>query len=83
MIRLVYSSKFWALLIGGVVLGISAALGWNDAQAEETIKQVLAVYAAVAPVIYAIMTGLEDALSDGSIDLEELAQILKDLLSEE
>lgn len=80
MSRLIKSSKFWSLVIGGIVLALSAIFGWGDEQAEAIIKQVMAVYLAAAPIIYALMTGLEDAFADGVVDLDELVEILKDMI---
>ena len=38
--------------------------------------------AVIAPVVYAIMTGLEDALSDGVLTLDEIIELIKQVLDE-
>lgn len=83
MIRLLYSSKFWALAVGAIALIAQAVFGVQNEQADVLVKQVLVAYAAIAPVVYAIMTGLEDAFADGQVSLEELIELVKDIINQE
>lgn len=81
MQRLAKSSKFWALIFGAIGLIAAAAIG--DAKVADIAKQLLGVYAVLAPVVYAIMAGLEDALSnDGQLSMEELIALIKSVLDE-
>lgn len=80
MSRLIKSSKFWALAFGILTLVAVAIFGQGDVQ--EWAAKLAAVLTAVAPVVYAVMTGLEDALSDGTLSLDELIALIKDVLDE-
>ncbi len=82
MSRLIKSSKFWLVVFGGVVLVVVNA-GVSNADAQAFISQVLALYAAIAPVLVALFNALEDvAEKSGSIDVDWLLTALRDLLNE-
>lgn len=82
MERLLKSSKFWSLVIGGVSLLLVQIFGQTNEELKTLLDQISVLYLAAAPVILAIMNGVEDAFSDGSFDLEDLIQIIRDLLDE-
>lgn len=81
MQRLAQSSKFWALIFGAIGLILASVVG--DAKVADVAKQLLGVYAVVAPIVYAIMAGLEDALkNDGQITVDEIIDLIKQVLDE-
>ena len=81
MQRLLNSSKFWALVIGGVSLLLTQLFGQNN-DFKELLDNISVLYMVAAPIVLAVMNGIEDAFGDGIVDLEELARIVKELLDE-
>ena len=80
MQRLLKSSKFWALVAGLIMLVAVATFGQGTVQ--EWAGKLSVWLAFIAPVVYAIMTGLEDALSDGVLSVDEIINLIKQVLDE-
>lgn len=80
MERLLKSSKFWVLVLGAV--GLLAGMAFGPEKVKESFSQLAAIYALAAPLVYNVMTGIEDALSDGQITLEEIIEMLVEVLNE-
>jgi len=82
MQRLFYSSKFWAIVIGFAALVVMNLFGIGSEEANEGLKNLTVLFAAIGPALYAILTAVEDAGNGKTIDIDYIVNLVTDLLKE-
>ena len=81
MQRLLHSSKFWVMIFGGVILAFLNIV-WPAMQAQ--LNEWLVLYPVAAPILYALLTALEDIAdkwrTGAVVDYEDLVDVLRDTI---